>query len=135
MTENELDPLSRVIGGLEIAVKNLTDVSQRQDAAATEGRHALYQKFNELKDQVVKSINDFTIGINNRVTAIEGRLGSVEQKLTIMAPALDRLTGDRSERAGSKKALAGVWAAVIGLAGAAAAFAIKAIDLLWPPRH
>lgn len=135
MGDNELDPMSRVVGGLENAVKNLTDAWKSQDAAATAGRQELSNKFDQLKDQVVGAINNFTQTISSRITILEGRVGIVEQKLTDATPTIDALKADHSERKGSKKALAGVWIAVIGLSGTVAAIAMKAMELLWPPRH
>ena len=135
MGDNELDPMSRVVGGLEAAVKNLTEAWQRQDVAAVAGRQELSNKFDQLKDQVVGAINNFQQAFSSRMTIAEGRISAVEQKLAGVVTDADALKLDHSERKGSKKALAGVWIAVIGLSGTVAAIAMKAMELLWPPRH
>lgn len=113
----EMHEVSRLIGSLQSSVETLTRQWGEQDRKATEGRRELYHKFDEIKTEV---------------TELSGRLGRMAEEVTAMKPSVQTFDQLHQQGIGSKKTLALVWAALIGLIGAVSAGLVEIIHLLLP---
>lgn len=100
MGDDDEKKLDRSIGRLEGKVELLTETWQRQDAEATAGRRALYDKV----DAMIRE-----------VTRLTGRVDTIAADLAALKPSIDTFDQLRNQAIGSKKAIALVWSCVIGL--------------------
>lgn len=128
MTQGEVNEISRAIGAVEATVAQLVRMWEHNDREATEGRRMLHKKFEELKDATTEALAT----IRNQVTQINGRVDAIAYELANVKP--DVLTGhnERQQNIGSKKMLALIWGALIGIVGATAGVAVEIVHLLWP---
>lgn len=131
MTQGEVNEISRAIGAVEATVAQLLRMWEHNDREATEGRRMLHKKFEELKDATTDALST----IRNQVTQINGRVDSIASELAIVKPDVVTVNNERQQAIGSKKLLALIWAALIGLVGATAGAAVEIVHLLWPKAH
>lgn len=120
----DLNDLYRAIGKLEGEVSALRNQWGEQDRKATEGRKMLYEKVEEL---------------GTKVTTVTGEVGEIKRDIADFKPIVDE-TRDRHQRSvGSKKTIAVVWAAFVGIVGAVTGGLIELAHYFWhgptPPTH
>lgn len=136
MVDKEINEVSRAIGALQATVANLTTMWERNDREATDGRRRLYDKVDGLQKTVNQLAGRVEFdALKDDVTTLTARVDHVTTEIAAMKPRLDSVNDTRQQDIGSKKVLALVWGAMIGLAGTFAAIALKLIDLFWPPKH
>lgn len=116
MTEGD----QRAIGALEGKVEFLTETWQRQDAEATRGRQRLYEKVDIMIQELAR--------LRERVDTITIELASLKPEVR----SQDQL---HQQAIGSKKVIAIVWAAFVGIVSAMTAGAVELVHYLWhlPP--
>lgn len=96
-----MDEISRAIGSLEGLVKSLTDTWVQQDQEATEGRRALYGKFEELKTEV------------NKTTA---KVETLVREMSEIKPAVKNFEAARQRREGANSLMKILWGGVVAFA-------------------
>jgi hypothetical protein len=117
MTDGDrIHEMSRVVGGLEATIKNLTQNWQHQDNEATEGRRRLHAKFDALMATVQ--------GLSFRVDGITAELAQ-------MRPTVALTDQERHQAIGSKKVIAMIWSGIIAFIGGTAAIIVELIHQLW----
>jgi hypothetical protein len=102
----ELDQMSRVIGGLENAIKNMSNQWQQQELAATEGRKSLQEKFEMFRHETV-----------NQVTSMGIRLDRLVDTMREIEPAVRGFRDEKLRTEGSQRLGAKLWAALMVTAG------------------
>jgi|ERR1700690_3399022 hypothetical protein len=131
MTGEEQRIDARAFGKLEAKVEHLVETWKTQDRQATEGRRQLHGKFDELKDVMTKAVGDIQVQVGN----LGHRVNEIASDFTKIEPQLILSNNEHQQRVGSKKALAKVWATLIGLvtvAGGVGAAISELVHLLWP---
>lgn len=115
MAPAEERDLARAVGNLEGTVRQLIETWTRQDDRASEQLGNLTREVAELTTKI-----EPMSGIPTRVAALEGRMGSAEEKLTNISPRLAVLSSDQDRRQG----VAGIGRIIIAVFGGAAGMAI-----------
>lgn len=100
MTSGEVHEVSRIIGGLQTAVENLTTQWAEQDRQATEGRRIMHDKIDNLNISVISAQGD--------ITALKREMAEI--KPTVRAGEAAQLEG-----AGMRKLLRMLWQVIYAL--------------------
>jgi hypothetical protein len=110
MTEQEKGNLHQVsveIGGLKSSVEMLMRVWQTQEAAATAGRRALYEKFDLFQQSV---------GV--QIASLSLRIDRVVDEMKLIEPAVDGFKAEKLRKEGAERFGVKIYAALAAAAGA-----------------
>lgn len=117
---DSIHEISRLLGGLQAEVKNLTDTWRHQDREASEGRKRLHDKVDALASQ-------------------QGTLANkVEQQTKELAevkPAIKRFETERQRREGANSLLKLLWVGIVAFATGLGYVAHELLLYFWPPKH
>lgn len=100
----DINEFSRAIGSLEASVSNMTRTWSEQERNATEGRRALHQKMDDIKDDV---------------SMLTGRVDKVAAELAEIGPAVTEFKRQRERAIGAMKFGRWMWGAMLAAAGSA----------------
>lgn len=111
---NEINDLSRTIGGLEQAIKSLQESVLYHQSSSEQGRRRLYEKFERLDD----SVNQEMRTVTGTVTTLTARVDSLAARIDVIEPIAMTVKDQRLRLEGAQKFGHLVWSMVIGAAGA-----------------
>lgn len=116
------DDVNRALGVLQGEVKFLTDTWRQQDATATEGRRALYEKVEVMIKEMMR---------------LTGRVDAIADELEALKPVVAASDRRHQQAVGSKKIIAIVWTSLIALVSALTAGLLELVHRVWPlpPAH
>jgi uncharacterized membrane protein len=120
MTGGEIHQVSAELGRLKNAVEMMTDTWRAQERAATDGRRALHDKFDELKTEM---------------TETRGRVGQMSNELAEIKPAIKRFEAQRQRQEGASSAMKVIWGAVVVFATGLGYAGHELMMYFWPPKH
>ena len=120
-----LGSLKATVDHLGASIKHMTEMWLAQEKSASEGRRALYDKVEEVKDTV---------------TALNSRIGSVENTITAIKPAVQEFENQREQQKGAIKLGKVLWAGMLAASGTMGAAIAWAFGHLFqsgslPPGH
>lgn len=96
-TEAALREMSRSMGGLESTVKSLVSTWQSQEAAASQGRRDLHQKFETMRDDVHK---------------LSARVETALKDIADLKPSVEAFENAKAQAIGAQKLGKWIWAAL-----------------------
>lgn len=100
----DIHEFSRALGSLEASVSNLTQTWAEQERNATQGRRALHEKMDGVKDDVSE--------LSSRMDKVDAALGEI-------APAVAEFKAARERAIGAMKFGRWMWTAMLAAAGSA----------------
>src|SRR6266403_778218 len=100
MTGGEIHQVSADIGGLKKSVEILTSTWQLQEKAATDGRRAMHDKLDDVR---------------NEVTKLTGRVNQMGKDIAEIQPAIDAFKSARERQLGAQWMGKLIWMAFIGM--------------------
>jgi hypothetical protein len=116
MTDGDrVHEMSRAVGALEATVKSLTQIWQQQDESATEGRHRLYAKVDQMMTELVK---------------LTGRVDRLAEEVTTLKPQVATFNDNHQQGIGSKRTIALAWTMFVGMIGSMTAGVVELIHYL-----
>lgn len=102
MVDRDIHEFSRALGSLEASVTNLTKTWSEQERNASEGRRALHQKMDGIKDDV------FQLG---------SRVDKMSEDISEITPAVNEFKDARQQAIGARKFGRWIWGAMLTAAG------------------
>lgn len=124
MTQSELSELYRIVGGLQGTVEGMRQqvaglMTQwgHQESVASAGRQKLYDKVEAMRGEVA---------------VLTERVNGISEKYSGLSTTVQTVNDDHREKIGSRKTVAAVWFAIVGLSGTFGAILIKILETLWP---
>ncbi len=102
MTGVDIHDFSRALGSLEASVTNLTRTWAEQERNASEGRRALHQKMDDIKDDV---------------SSLTGRVDSMATEMGEIRPAVVEFKKQRERAIGAMSFGRWIWGAMLTAAG------------------
>lgn len=92
--QRQLNDLNRLVGGLSASIDAFNETWQRQDAAASQGRQRLYERFEKFE----RYVRDALSGLGARVTNVENTLKG--HQTSVDAFNADKLRSEGAQRFG-----------------------------------
>lgn len=120
MTGGEIHQVSAELGALKKAVEMMTATWRDQERAATDGRRALHQKFDKLKEEM---------------TETKDRVGQMTNEMAEIKPAIKRFEAQRQRAEGASSAIKVIWAAIVVFATGLGYVGHELLIYFWPPKH
>jgi hypothetical protein len=102
MTGPDIHDFSRALGSLEASVTNLTRTWAEQERNASEGRRALHQKMDDIKDDV---------------SSLTGRVDGMTKEMAEISPAVNEFRQQRERQIGAMKFGRWIWGVMLTAAG------------------
>lgn len=111
-----LHEMSRVIGGLQNAVENMTRIWQAQEISASEGRRLLHDKIEAVRDEVRDKLET----LRSDFSQLSAEVENVSNDLSEIKPAISEFKDQRQQQIGAKALGVRLWGVIVtgaGLAG------------------
>ena len=116
----EMNEVNRSIGALQSSVEALNRNWAEQYRKATEGRHDLYRKVEELKGEIIR---------------MTGRVDHLTHEVGEIKPTVKGIVADKNQSKGANNIIRIIWGVLVAGIGAVAYVINDWIHLFWPPRH
>lgn len=127
--QRQLNDLNRHVGGLTASIEAFNETWQRQDAAASQGRQRLYDRFEKFERYVRDSL-----------ASLSARVSSVEKQLNGHQTSVDDFNADKLRAEGAQRFGLWLWSALLVAAGFIGYVVHEALE--WylhlpplPPKH
>lgn len=111
--------VAQALGDLQGTVRAMAEQWRQQETAATEGRHALRDKVEELKTEV---------------TRMTGRVDQLSVDVAEIKPAVKTIEAKDHRGQGERNIIRIIWGILIAGISAVAYVISDWVHLLWPPR-